>query len=108
MSKTDETASDHVTVMDFPNGKVYIGSHCGSFGEPLGKLEIWTNSLGKKPLKDILMMMEPGDALRLAQVIVARAKQARARRKRWDRQQVPGYLPLESSQLDIEDRGALP
>ena len=94
----------HQTVFEVGKGLLILAVHCGSFGEPYGKLDIWFN--GKGGTQWSLPALTPEEAIAIGEQIIARGKQARAQRKRWDRKDIPGYIPLERHDLDIEDEGA--
>ncbi len=86
-------------------GFLMMAVHCGSFGEPNGTLDIWFNAKpGHKQWS--LPSLSPEDAIVIAEQIIARAKQARAEKKRWERRQVPGTISLKGEILDLEDEGA--
>ncbi len=101
---TEARKCHHQTVFEVGKGLLILAVHCGSFGEPNGNLDIWFN--GKGGTEWSLPALTPEEAIAIGEQIIARAKQARAQRKRWLRKDIPGYLPLEWGDLDIEDGGA--
>ena len=80
-----------------------VAVHCGSFGEPNNTVDFWING---DDGTESSWSLTPADTISFAETMIARAKQARAMSKRWERQHVDGISPLIESELDSEDRGA--
>ncbi len=104
-NKCHHTTSFRVGKSRPGEGLFFLAVHCGAFGEPNGTLDIWFN--GKDGYtKWSLPSLAPEDAISIGEQIIARAKQARAQRKRWERRGVPGTISLKRELLDLEDEGA--